>query len=255
MHNANKERTIIMKYKISAKKLIEIETLLLAFFIDIPVLNIIIVTMIPGLTGQLMTWLYLICGIFFIILTLLLMLKKRVNLIDSKLFLLIISISLGYLLTLIFAPYSDLTIIYFAIYTILSLCFVLLFQIDGKLLLKAIMTFPIIGILDISGIFTTNSYQYETITMGVSYAFMPTIVSSIVYFFAYYKGDNTKDKIINTLILSINMVYLFNVVQFGSRGVVLCFLMCFVFFFFLNMIMKKIGYIQKGLWYYCLQLF
>ena len=87
-----------MKYKISAKKLIEIETLLLAFFIDIPVLNIIIVTMIPGLTGQLMTWLYLICGIFFIILTLLLMLKKRVNLIDSKLFLLIISISLGYLL-------------------------------------------------------------------------------------------------------------------------------------------------------------
>ena len=132
---------------------------------------------------------------------------------------------------MIFAPYSDLTIIYFAIYTILSLCFVLLFQIDGKLLLKAIMTFPIIGILDISGIFTTNSYQYETITMGVSYAFMPTIVSSIVYFFAYYKGDNTKDKIINTLILSINMVYLFNVVQFGSRGVVLCFLMCFVFFF------------------------
>lgn len=205
------------------------ETALIAYFIDIPALNAIFISLLPSLSGRLMVLMYLFSGLLFVLFVCLsLKRKRRVN---FKLLILIIFVICGYLLTLVSTPYTDLNWVNFSIYTILSLLFVLLFQVNTKLLLQCIMTFTAIGFFNINAIFVTSSNLYETITMGVSYAFMPTIIAAIVYCFIYYKEDSFKYKIINGIVLIINLLYFLKIIQFGSRGVVLSLLSCVLFFF------------------------
>lgn len=204
------------------------QTALVAFFIDIPALNQIFVSFAPSLSGRLMTLMYFFCGIMLVILVIPTIIAN--HFVNKKLFLFIVFIAMGYFLTIIFAPYSDLSIANFGVYTLIALLMVLLCQVDGKLLIILIMMFPVFGIVNVNNVFATNSYQYETISMGMSYAFMPTVVSAIAYFYSYYKSETTKKKILLIPIFAVNIIYLLKIIQFGSRGVVLCFLCCFIFF-------------------------
>lgn len=218
------------------------QTFFVAFFIDIPALNQIFVSFFPGLSGQLMTIMYLSCGVMLVILAVPTIIVD--HFVNKKLFLIILFITMGYFLTIILAPYSDLSVTNFCVYTLIALLMVLLYKVDGKLLILLIMIVPVFGITNVNDIFATNTYQYETISMGVSYAFMPTVISAIVYFYTYYNNETIKKKIIIIPILVVNIIYLFKIVQFGSRGVVFCFLCCFIFFncFHYDKINKKVSF-------------
>lgn len=211
-------------------KIVFMQTAIVAFFIDVPALNQIVISFFPGLTGIIMTLFYSFTAMAVILLPIVsTVLDKKI--IEIKLILLIGGIVFGYLLTCIFAPYSDLTFVNLGIYTVLPILVVLLFNIDGKLLITFIMALTTVGILNVEAIFTTNKYQYETISMGLSYAFMPTVVAAIVYSLTYFKDEEKIKKIMMLPVLVINFVYFFKIIQFGSRGVVLCFACCFAFFF------------------------
>ena len=212
-----------------SSRFVFMQTILVAFFIDIPALNQIFVSFVPGLSGRIMMLLYLLCGISTCILAIVSIFKRYF--VNKNLFLLIGFILLGYVMTSIFTPYSDLSFINFTVYTLLAMLIVLLLNVDGKLLISLIMTLTFIGLLNINIIFATSVYRYETISMGMSYAFMPTVVAAIVYFCVYFKKESTIKKLILVPVLLVNAIYLFKIMQFGSRGVVLCFICCFVFFF------------------------
>lgn len=201
---------------------------MIAFFIDIPALNQVVISFIPELSGKIMTVLHFFVACLFGVYCLLN--AKKFNISMNQL-LLGGFVGVGYLITQILSPYSDLRIIDFCIYTIMSIFIVAFYEIDSKTFLRFLMFLPCSGILSLNRIFATNTFKYETITMGLSYAFMPAIVAAISYFFLYFKKGDNINKFIDAIALIINLSFLLKILQFGSRGPVLCFLCSFLFFY------------------------
>ena len=134
------------------------QTALVAFFINVPALNQIFVSFIPGLSGRLMTLMYIFCGVMLVVFAVQTIISN--HFVNKRLFLFIVFIAIGYFLTILFAPYSDLSMSSFGIYTLIALLMVLLCQVDGKLLITLIMTFPAIGIVNVNNIFANIIYLW-----------------------------------------------------------------------------------------------
>lgn len=204
-------------------------SILVAIYINIPSLNQIFIAFLPGMAGKMMTLLYgiSIAGVIFAATYCILNNRK----VDMKLFLYILGIVFVFLLTCCFASYTSLNIFDFISYTIVALLIPLFFKIDAKLFLRTTIFCSFWGIFFINDIFELTGSSYQTITMGVSYAFLPSIIVSIVYLFMYIKNDSKKEKLFCGLGILVNAVYLLKILQYGSRGPVLCIATCLCFLF------------------------
>lgn len=220
-------------------------SLVMALYIDIPMINQIVIAIFPSLSGKLMTPLYFICALCVVGVVGYSVIKgKRINI---KLLGCLAFIIFAYLLTNIITPYSELSIIQFISYTILAVVIPLFFEIDGKFFLRAVMIYSLLGIFYLEKIFKITDIANQTISMGLSYAFLPTIIVSIVYLVLFLREDTKKGKYFFSFLILVNFIYLLKILQYGSRGPVLSVILCIFFLICFKCRMVKGGVAPIGI--------
>lgn len=207
-------------------------TIALAFFINIKGVNIILGAML-GLNEEsgFMSILYSSNIIFMYAFSLYIYGIRNLN----KKVIIYISVFLAwYFYTKSFIQEPRISITFFMVFTISAFLIPSIAKVDVKLLLLAIMIIPSIGVFYTSKVFSTEGSFNETISMTASYAFMVPVVATILYWWFYYKYDGVYMKTIVILFSMINMVFLYKILSFGSRGPFVCILMVFFVLFLFN---------------------
>ena len=208
-------------------------TTLLAIYVDMGILNKIIISVLP--IGSLMSIAYPLIILFLIILSF--VAKPVSNYKENKSVLFIDAFLLiWYLLTTIVCKEPRVTILFFIVYTIFPLTIPSLIKIDGKLFVKEIMIFPFWGIF-----FLDNLLSQKTVDtaesgslMGLSYTLLVPIVANIIYLFSYFPKDDKKNKIAVLLFSLPNIAYAMQIFLFGSRGPLLTILVLPLILFLLS---------------------
>lgn len=132
-----------------------------------------------------------------------------------------------YIITIAVVGKPTVSFSYFLVFTLAAFCIPSSVCIDLKLVIKAIMIFPIIGILNLQELFIPENEYSNTISMGESYAFLVPVIANIIYLKFYFKNDAYK---VPMLVVSVvNIIYLLYLVTMGSRGPLICIIGLFVF--------------------------
>ena len=202
-------------------------TIAVALFLTVPAINMIGVAVFPALSGALMTVLYAVFGACIIAVAgVAFGNSKRMYIVYAVALLTIISY---YIATMIIAPYSDLSAAKFLSMTVAAFVCFSVRKVDPRLLIKALILISCPALFWFNKVFIVTSGLAEVILMGIGYAFVPSIVSSFVYLFWYIR-DERKDKLKWLYIVGcfINLVFAFRIIEYGSRGPVLCMIVCLV---------------------------
>lgn len=200
---------------------LHLQTLALALFADIKCLNLILISYSGNSTesGSLPFIFLVIFSIF--ICSLILRGNTTTTKISLGQVLIVASFFILYFATVLVIGSPRTSLLMFVPFCIIPLLAPSYIHIDAKLLLKAMMILPLFGVFNISKIFILDLYDVEKLSMGVSYAFLVPIIATISYLFLYFKDDKLKWKIIVVFASIINLLYLFFILQYGSRGPVL----------------------------------
>lgn len=185
--------------------------ILLSLFICTPAINVIITTIIPALAGTFMAGLYLFIGLVVAIESVLRNPRglHRIKVTSSGIILTAISV---YYVVSLFEHKTDLGIGEFAVYTVIPLLIFSNNEYDYKRVIRICPALSFAGIFFINSIFLLT---YNSITMGVSYAFLAPVVISLVYLVTD-RGSKT----INICAI-LHVFYLIQLFMYGSRGTLL----------------------------------
>lgn len=112
----------------------------------------------------------------------------------------------------------------FVIFTIIGMLLPSLTQVDVRLFLRSIMFFSVPAFFRIREVFLPMIYADDVITMGYSYSFLTPVIASITYMFFFIKTDKGLWRFACIAAFLINMVFLYFLVAFGSRGPVVAIL-------------------------------
>lgn len=200
-------------------------TIMVALFLSVQAINTTVTSVITALAGSLMTLLYGLFGAMILVsVGQVLISSKRMY---SKFAMVFFTIIVYFIFTKILTSYSDLNFGKFISMTVLAILCFSIRRVDPRLLIKIMMLVPCIGIFWIDKIFAVGGKD-QIITMGVSYAFMSSIISTIVYLSWYLRDEReNKFKWLYIIAAIINIIYALRIIMFGSRGPVLCILVCF----------------------------
>lgn len=117
----------------------------------------------------------------------------------------------------------------FLVFSIIGLVIPIISRIDVRDLLLSIMGFTAPGILRISEIFLPLiQARGGSISMGYSYCFLAPVMATIVYLYYYYRKERNISKLFATVLVSINIVFAYFIIFYGSRGPVLAILLLLV---------------------------
>lgn len=221
-------QNILIQRRVPA--LVFLQSLLVAFFMDVKCMNEILRTYGLSESDSLMTILYmLIVGAIFIIG----FFQKHKSSFSMgtipKAIFFYIALSYGITIATGGIPYVNPS--HLLVFTVCAFLIPFIAEIDPQLTLKGVMLFPILGINRLSMIFVFVTDWNEWISMGLSYAFYTPIVASIIYIFSYWKDESKMNMIVTMVLFAVNMVYLFMIFQFGSRGPIVLLLLLIVFLF------------------------
>ena len=191
-------------------------TTLLALYVDLGILNRIIISVLP--IESLMSIAYPLIILLLIVLSVAKPVPSyKVN--KSALFI-AVYLLIWYLLTIIIYQVPRVSILFFIVYTIFPLTIPSFIRIDGKLFVKEIMIIPFCGIF-----FLDNLLSQKTVDtaesgnlMGLSYTLLVPIVANILYLFSYFPKDDKKNKMPILFFSLPNIAYAMQLFQFGSRG-------------------------------------
>lgn len=204
---------------ISQNRLVFINSILLAFFVDIQSVNQFLVTFSSGF-DSVMTLMYM--GVTALIFASGLFTRKNRNNSSISFYIII----LIYILCLYFltpsymgTPYTSFSM--FLVFTIVAYLIPLISYVNSKVVIKATMLIPIPAVFRINEIFIMNMLSADTISMGQSYAFLVPIVASIINMAYYFKNDRPIQKMLGIIGLVANFLFLLQLLFFGSRGPVL----------------------------------
>ena len=201
----------------------QVYSILCAAFLSVQAINHIIVAYFPFTKGNAMMLLYLMTGGLIIADGFVEIIKSRKVYISNAAA--VFLIMAYYSVTLIIAPYSDLEASQFFSMTIVAMIAPTIRKIDPKVFINALLLIPVPGILVLNRIFVVRGIKASIIGMGLSYAFIPSIIAAIVFTFKYIK--NCEHKVLYGVAILINAVYAWEVIQYGSRGPILCIISCF----------------------------
>ena len=203
-------------------------SILLAFYIDIPAVNSIIITVAPQLAGRIMSTLYLACIVMITLLALVYSLMDHRSVVLNKTALLLIcTIVLAFITTQFVKGKSTLTVVNFIVFVAFPLISLQMINIDKKLFIKALMVIPSIGILWVNKLFLIDTNNY--ISMGTSYAFLASVLASLVYMVLLFKFEQAKLKLFYFAVVCVNVVYFIYLLLYGSRGPILSVVLCVLF--------------------------
>ena len=210
-----------------------ISSILLALFIDIKILNSIIIVAFPYLSN-------IMAGMYFIVMLALLInaffyQKARLRNLSTSQILISLIIVLLYFFTLIFIHTPSVEIPSFIVFTIFPLLIPAFIKIDIKVLLLSSFIMPSWGILYTAILFVKEIAEFGVISMGLSYALLVPVLASLVYMLYYYTDDIRRIKLILIPFFIINIFYLLQLAMFGSRGPLLCIILAILCFFILKL--------------------
>ena len=195
-----------------------IMSILVAFYIDVKCINwTVVYGFLSGSEGGLMSLLYpaVVAAIFFVYVFS--NIKKNVTFSKESIFLSIYLIFFFFITSTLVGP-PRVSVPFFALFTIIGLLLANFTQIDGRILIKAVMFLPCFGILRIDRIFFMALDWADVISMDASYAFLTPVLANIVYLFTFFKQEGKLSKYITVAISAVNFVYFMRLFQFGSRG-------------------------------------
>lgn len=187
------------------------ESILIALFINVPAINTTIASIIPGLAGGIMAILYL--GLFCLLLiNFVFNYLKRSHIETLSSIMVMFTIIIAYIFTWINIG-NQLSIFNLIIYVFLPLLIISKMDIKGELVIEFCVLIPAIGIPFFPIVFQQT---YNSISMGLSYAFLPAIVFASAYLLTCPKKNT-----IITIASVIDLIYFVLIFLYGSRGVVL----------------------------------
>ncbi len=200
-----------IKINFSLKKF---NALTVAIYLSCQGFNIVLVNLIPSISGRGLSFIFTICFAMMIIGL------RRIK-INPIMYLCPVAILAFYGITVILFPgESSAGIIQILTYVILPFFLVQLeFDVEDIVKWTLIIFIPVL-------IFSQNIFAhtyYGGITMGTSYAFLPTIICAIAYVTFYAKKEkNNVARIFYLLLCLMNVYFLYELLFYGSRGPVLC---------------------------------
>lgn len=194
-----------------------------AFYLNIPIINVIVTRLVPALTGFAMAGLYAV-----IILLLFLLQRNSINaLLRVKVkYLLFLS---GYILIAYLISFStgfcSLSPVELLVYVLVPILLISKIDFSYDAVIRYCPVISAFGIPFIRLIFQTESHS---ISMGLSYAFLPAIIFSLVYLFS-----DRSNKAVSFFSL-LNMLYLIVIVLYGSRGPILSAMVCVLLYWLIK---------------------
>lgn len=216
----------------SNRKIIFIQSLLVAFFADIRSINWGLTQ--GGFVGEgIMALLYI--GIVGLIVLSVMFSKTRliVNFRTYSIFLPLYLI-VYYALTNVFVAKPVISIPFFLIFTITAFLIPHITKVDAKMMLKAMMIYPFFSIFRLQSVFASTLSWKMALPMDVSYGYLVPIVANIVYLAFFFKRETFIAKIITIIFSLINLIFLIHIFLFGSRGPLLCVLLLICVLWCLN---------------------
>lgn len=204
---------------------IKLLSILLAMYAEVWTYTSIL-SSISSLMSNIMSILYFVIILLIIVVSIF---SKGKNILFSNSFVFIVIVCLlAYLLTLTFCRNTKAEFLHFSINVLLPL---LITQraIDSKIFIKTCMILPAFTIFYYNQLFDVDQVS-DGISMGLSYALLLPIVSSLIYLKFYFKNDSNRTKRLLLPILIVNFVFLIGVLSLGSRGVVLSIILLVLFF-------------------------
>ena len=218
--------TVSKSSRLKNSKSILLSSILLAIFVDIKILNSIIIAAIPSLSGV-MTALYtVVIGLLFIVGLLFQHHTLRLNYLQT---IIISTCCTYYLITYIFIGEPSVKISFFLTFTIAAFLLPSIVKYDARLVLRSIFIIPSFGVLYSQYLFLDEISKNGFITMGLSYALLVPVIAAVIYLIYYFIEDKFWVKIILLPFICCNMFYLFQMLAFGSRGPVLSIFVAIVF--------------------------
>lgn len=217
---------------------IKYEDLFVAIYINIPVLNVIISVIAPFFMGRAMALLY----ITITVLLFFCQLKKSFCSFckfDRTLFLISIYLIIVFVISKI-GGHSDLLLVEFLVYTVIPMLFVPRLELNYENILMYCPIVTAFGLVFINRIFVIEN---NTISMGLSYVFMPPIIFSLLYLYQERKSK------LATICSAANMIYLLVLLLYGSRGPLISIVVFVVFLFVLKQNEKGYEIAKKRLFF------
>lgn len=206
---------------------------LLAFFIDVRAINwAIVYGWLGGLSAGLMNLLYPFCVSLIVIVILFQQFSfKRFRIKKISVFLVFYLLFFYYFTDSLIGPPS-ITFLMFGVTTICAFLIPQVLTIHVPLFLKATMALPFFAILKVDQVFASTVDWDMSLSMDTSYAFIIPIIANIVYLFKYFYFEEGFFPRFFTLIFSIiNLKFFLIILQFGSRGPLVCVVFLFVWFY------------------------
>lgn len=216
---------------------------LIAFYVNIPAINAIVTTISSAAAGVFMSFAYIFVVGCFCATFLFQALTRPVKVYLTVLVYILIPI-FAFLLTFMIKPHSSVDIVFFALRVVFPLFFMSTCNFDERVFLKATMFIPIIGIFFVDKIFVRIQYD-EVISMGLTYAFLPVIIATVVYIARYLGKIKGWSRIVDIIPIAVNIVYGTNVIMYGSRGPILCIGLSIVFLLISTCNKEKGGLVFK----------
>lgn len=183
---------------------------LFAIFVSIPALNKILTTIFPLLSGKMMIVLYITTTVLFIYFKFLT--NKKISM-NRNSFVIGLILVIVYIISNLGEAKVNTNIFEFGVYVLVPLLVYNIKKYDSNVFIKTCVIAPAFGVFWSEKIFTVT---YNSIEMGISYAFLLTVGSAIIYFIKI----NNKHWFV-TLCAILDMIYAIKIIMYGSRGAIL----------------------------------
>lgn len=201
-----------------------LSTLFVAMFITTSAINLIATRAFSNLSNF-MSFFYALTGAGILVSHFLQFGVHRLT-IRLKLFVTLSVLLFCYLLTVLLAD-TSLSFSFFIVFVFLPLIIPSIVDVNIKNLIRVIFIIPSIGIFWSSSFLVVAGIN--VISMGECYALLIPIIAALTYLMIYYKKDSVKEKVLLLPSIIINFFYFVVIVLYGSRGPILCGVLCFVF--------------------------
>ncbi len=194
-----------------------LSSILVGLFADVRSINSVLVSFLPLSEEGIMSYIYMILLIMVAVLSIF---YNRLIKISGSNAVIAVFLIIFYFLTVLTIGHPEVTILDFLVFTICAIMLPCFSQVNGKVLLRTMMFAPSIGIFRVNEIFALDDIV-GNISMGLTYAFLPPVIATIVYLFTCFKYDSKKLKIAVLVGTIINSIFLLRMMFFGSRGPIL----------------------------------
>ena len=213
----------------------------LAFFAVVPTINMILDRVLSMGEEAMLTPLYAL-SLLLIALSTVICLNQIQK--PSKGFWIVLgAVLMVFTLSRVYGVKSELTPVFFWLYTVISFVIPQIVLPDVKKMLRFMIILPSFGVLFLSKVFELR--DSGAIGMDLTYSFLVPIISAIVYMFTYLKEDKGLTKYVMILTIGINMIYFVFCLLFGSRAPALSVVLCVVFMLCIKMNQYETGYKVK----------